>query len=218
MGKETALKARLFQSVIHYVRTNNKDDIDSAYSFFFDEHTPDEFMTKTALEISFINFEDWLIADYRLNDQKETVIDLYVKCTRDLSSEERAVLKKIRNSILSLYEVVSVSEGKGITVKDLLLEGEYNLDDNLLTHGLKTNDIFASRLLELDDKTVMSSCVYPFSASDKDRVHGHIHKEFKRYKKNIDPDGTMKDYLKNYGDVFNLIWMHIIIGQSQGRS
>lgn len=217
MGREAALRARLFQSVIHNVRTNNKDDIDRAYSFFFDEHTPDEFMTKTALEIGFINFEDWLIADYRLNDQKETFIDLYLKCTREVPPEERAVLKKIRNSVLSLYEVVSVSEGKEITVKDLLLEGECNLDDDLLKQGLKTNDLFASRLLELDDKMVMSGCVYPFSASHKDKVLGHIHKEFKRYKKNVDPDGTMKDYLKNYSDIFNFIWMHIIIGQSQGR-
>ena len=218
MGKEADIEKRLFQSIIEYVRADNADVIDKAYEYFWDEQHPDEIMSGTALELGFHNFEDWLLFDYRANEAKETFIDIYLKHHNELTSEERAVLDKIKGSPLSLYEVVSVSKDKRVLIKDLLMGQEFSLRDKNLTNGLKKGDIFATRLLPLDGNTVMSGCVYPFSSEQKKSLLNSVDKQFKRYLKNVDPEGQMKDYLKEYGDVFNLLWLHLIVGSAPEKA
>lgn len=211
MGKEEDIKAKLFQSVITYVREKHPEAIDSAYTYFWDEQQPDEFMGGIALELGFINFEDWLVCDYRANEDKESFLTIYSRQDPDLGPDELSVVERMNGSILSLYEVASVARDKRVLLKDLLLGGEVSLRDKCLTKGLKKGDIFATRLLELDGNAVMSGCVYPFSAEQKQSVLRKIDKQFGRYVRNVKKDGTMKDYLKDYGDVFNIIWMNFIL-------
>ncbi|GEM_PF-623192 len=211
MGKEEDLESQLFQSIIHWIRANHAEAIDKAYTFFWDEHSPDEFLSGTALELGFINFEDWLIFDYKVNEEKETFLDLYVRDNKDLKDEELDIIRKIKGSVLSLYEVLSVSKDKRVLIKDLLLEGEFSLRNKNLTRGLKKGDIFATRLLNLDSNTVMSGCVYPYTSDKKEDVLTSVNKQFKRYIKNVDASGKMRDYLRDYGDVFNLIWINFVL-------
>jgi hypothetical protein len=211
MGKEEDIRTRLFQSIIHYVRMNHAEAIDKAYAYFWEEQQPDEIMSGTALELGFHNFEDWLLFDYRAKEEKESFIDIYMKSNGDLTEEERAVLDKIKGSVLSLYEVVSVSKDKRVLIKDLLMGGEFSLRDKNLTRGLKKGDLFATRLLTLDGNVVMSGSVYPYSADRKKSVLASVDKQFKRYVRNVNPEGDMRDYLKSYGDVFNLIWLNFIL-------
>lgn len=211
MGKEEDLKARLFQSIIEYVRSNHAEAIDKAYAYFWDEHSPDEFLSGTAIELGFINFEDWLLFDYKVNEEKETFLDLYVKCNKELKDEEIGIIGKVKGSVLSLYEVVAVSKDKRVLIKDLLLEGEFSLRNKNLTRGLKKGDIFATRLLNLDGNAVMSGCVYPYTPDKKEDALTSVNKQFKRYVKNVDASGKMRDYLRDYGDVFNLIWINFIL-------
>ncbi len=218
MGKEEDIKSRLFQSIIEYVRDNHAEEIDKAYEYFWDEEHPDEIMSGTALELGFHNFEDWLIFDYRANENKETFIDIYMNGKRELTEEERAVLEKIKGSLLSLYEVVSVSKDKRVLIKDLLVGGEFSLRDKNLTRGLKKGDIFATRLLQLDGNSVMSGCVYPYPADQKKSVLTKIDKQFKRFIKNVNSEGTMRDYLRDYSDVFNLIWLSFFAGSTVERA
>ncbi len=218
MGKEEDIKLRLFQSIINYVRMNHAADIDKAYEYFWEEQQPDEIMSGTALELGFHNFEDWLLFDYKVNEEKESFIDIYMKGQKELKAEEQAVLEKIKGSLLSLYEVMSVSKDKRILIKDLLMGGEFSLRDKSLTRGLMKGDIFATRLLNLDGNTVMSGCVYPYSADRKKSVLNNVDKQFKRYIRNVNPEGTMKDYLRDYGDIFNLIWLHFILDAAQEQA
>lgn len=211
MGKEEAIKTRLLQSIINYVRENYKAEIDKAYEYFWDDNQPDEFLSGTALELGFINFEDWLVFDYKVKGNKETFIDLYVKNGNSLSGEERNIIGKIQNSFLSLYEVKAVSKDRRVLLNDLLVGHEVSLRNKTLTRGLNKGDIFASRFLPLDQKDVMSGCVYPYSQAQKKRVLGYINTQYARYKRNVNPAGTLRDYLKDYGDVFNIIWMNFIL-------
>jgi hypothetical protein len=84
-----------------------------------------------------------------------------------------------------------------------------------LTRGLNKGDIFATRLLTLDSKTCMSGCVYPYTIDQKKTVLTYMDKQFKRYIRNVKPDGTMRDFLKDYGDVLNLIWMNFIMNPNK---
>ncbi len=217
MGKEEDLKTQLFQLIIEWIRTNHAGTIDKAYEYFWDEESPDEFLKNTSLALGFINFEDWLIFDYKTNEQKETFLDLYVKDNKGLKDKELDIIGKVKGSVLSLYEVLSVSKDKRVLIKDLLMGGEFSLRDKALTRGLKKGDIFAARLLPLDGNSVMSGCVYPFTEDRKKDLLDSIGKQFKRYLKNVNASGKMRDYLKDYGDIFNLLWMRFIKDESDKK-
>lgn len=218
MGKEEQLKTDLVCSVIQFVRENHAATIDKAYEYFWDNNTPDEFMSGTALSLAFLNFEDWLIFDYRVKpDEEETFIDIYLK-DRAVKEYEAALLHRLKDSVISLYEVSSVARDKRIVLKDLLLESEHTLRDKALTRGLNKGDIFATRLITLDGKTCMSGCVYPYTAADRKTVLTYVEKQFKRYTRNVNPKGSMRDFLKDYGDVLNIIWMNLIMNPTMKQA
>ncbi len=210
MGKEEDIKTRALQKIIVDLRMNHAEEIDKAYAYFWDENSPDEFLAGTALELGFINFEDWLVFDWKATGEEKTFLDLYLSNQSDLPDEERRVLSRIRDSVLSLYEVTSVSRDKRVLVKDILLSDEHSLRNRMLTRGLKKGDIFATRILDLDDGPAMSGCVYPYRREDRKKVLSYIDKQFGRYKRNVRADGTMRDFLKDYGDVFNIVWLTFI--------
>src|SRR3990172_4010467 len=176
MGKEESLKTDLVCSVIQFVMENHAETIDKAYEYFWDDNKPDEFMSGTALSLGFLNFEDWLIYDYRVNADKETFIDIYLK-NNTLKDNETALLNNLKDSVISLYEVSSVAKDKQIVLKDLLMGSEHTLRDKALTRGLNKGDIFATRLLTLDSKTCMSGCVYPYTIDQKKTVLTYMDKQ-----------------------------------------
>ncbi len=213
MGKEENLKTGLVCSIIQFAREKHPETIDKAYKYFWDDQSPDEFMSGTALSLGFLNFEDWLVFDHKV-DGKETFIDIYIK-NNTLKADEAAFLNSLKNSVISLYEVSSVAKDKRIVLKDLLMDTEHTLQDKALTRGLNKGDIFATRLLTLDGKTCMSGCVYPYAAAQKNIVLTYVDKQFKRYIKNVQPEGIMMDFLKDYGDVLNVIWMNLIMNSTK---
>ncbi|MBI5846845.1 MAG: hypothetical protein HZB31_02690 [Nitrospirae bacterium] len=211
MGKEAKQLKELFNDIVEYVRINHTEAIDKAYSYFWDGETPDEFLAGSALMLGFHNFEDWMVFDHKINEEGDTYIDLFLRDTKDLDDQAIDLLRKAKDSVISLYEVASVVTDKKVILKDILFDREAELKEKSLTQSLKKGDLFATRLFKLDNIDVMSASVYPYTPGQKEKVLAYVNKQFRRYIKNVNPDGTMQDYLKNYGDVFNLIWMNFII-------
>jgi len=211
MGKEAKQLKELFSDIIEYVRINHTEAIDKAYTYFWDGETPDEFLAGNALMLGFHNFEDWMVFDHKINEEGDTYIDLFIRDTKDLDDHAVALLRRTKDSVMSLYEVASVAKDKRVLLNDIILDREAELREKALTQSLKKGDLFATRLFKLDNIDVMSACVYPFNPGQKKKVLAYVDKQFKRYVRNVKQDGTMQDYLKNYGDVFNLIWMNFII-------
>ena len=103
MGKEEEIKTRVFQGALNYVREIHPTGIDTAYNYFWDDQQPDEFMGGVALELGFINFEDWLIFDYKANENKESFLSIYAKCNPCPGDGDAEIVDKIKDSVLSLY-------------------------------------------------------------------------------------------------------------------
>ncbi len=158
-----------------------------------------------------------MVFNYTVNEEGETFTDLFMK-SRTLSENAASLLCRAKDSVLSLYEVSSVAKDKRVLLKDVLLDREVDLRDKAMTQGLKKGDLFATRILNLDGKDVMGGCVYPYLSAQKQQILVYIARQFKRYTKNVKHDGTMKEYLKDYGDVFNLIWMNFIIEPPEEKS
>src|SRR5512134_3603548 len=135
MGKEANQLKELFQDIIHFIRVNHTDTIDKAYSYFWDEENPDEFLGGTALSLGFHNFEDWLVFDYKVNEEGETFTDLFIK-SQHLGDDAISLLRRAQESVLSLYEVSSVAKDKRVLLKDILLDREVDLREKAMAQGL----------------------------------------------------------------------------------
>lgn len=192
----------IIQDVIAYVRARHAKEIEAAYEHFWEEDSPEEFLQGTALDVGFMNFEDWLIFDYA-GPGGETFVERYLK-DNEVPEEVAKVLGRMGGSLLSLYEVKSPLPE--IVLTDLLLGEEITLSANL--PGLKLGDVFATRVFKLEGgENVMAKCVYPFGHTHKDAALEGVQVQFKRYQKNEQPGGTMREFLGKYSESINTVWM-----------
>jgi hypothetical protein len=192
----------VFQSVVNFARDRYEDEIEKGYEFFWEEDYPEDFLLGTALDIAFINFEDWLLCDYS-PEGGERLVDRYRR-ENETTGDEEAVLGAMKESVISLYEVVPADGGTAL--RDLLLGGEIPSGDGA-TRDLAPGDVFAARFLDIDGQKVMSPCVYPYSQGVRGNVLEYVDKQFGRYLKNKNPQGTMRQFLKEESYLFNAIWI-----------
>jgi hypothetical protein len=190
-----------YNSVVQYARQTHADEIDKAYEYFWEEEYPEDFLSGRALELGFVNFEDWLVCDYRPADGKG-LIDRYVEEQRP-GPEAVRVLEAMRDSVISLYEVVA---GNGAaTLRDIALGEDVPIKDERLS-GLLPGKVFAARIIDLGGEHVLGRCVYPF-ADRKEAVLKALDSQFQRYLKNKDPEGDMARFIAEESYMFNTIWV-----------
>jgi hypothetical protein len=194
------LREELYGEVMDFMRVTFPGMIDRAYEFFWEEEDPEEFLSELALELGFINFEDWFVCDYR--EPEGGVIDLYLAKS---GAQDPARFEPLKNSEISAFVVRKVSEDN-MEIEDLLLAKSYTVSP-VPFEGIKEGDFFASRVLEIEDETVLGACVYPFGEGMRNAVLSAINSQFIRYKKNKNPQGTMREFLKEEAYSFNMIWM-----------
>jgi hypothetical protein len=197
------IRGRLFNQVITYVREHHREDIDLGYTSFWEEEFPEDFLSGTALELAFINFEDWLLCDYRDKDGR-ALIDTYLE-HEDVTEQDRGTLVAMRDSVVSLYEVSST--GDGIVLRDLVLDGEVFTRDSALSN-LKPGDVFAARLIPHGDTHVLGRGVYPFHAGARDTLLQYVERQYDRYHRHKNPEGGMRRFLKDEAYLFNIIWVN----------
>lgn len=207
MENEDELMTGLFGAVVGFARENYPNEIDEAYEYFWEEEYPEDYLTGPALDVGFVNFEDWLVCDYRTKEGKG-IIDLYMEANPGLGAKETASLGKMKDSVISLYEVKSTSP---LALEDLLLGGSVTPEGRISGEGLSEGDIFGARFFKVGEQDVMSGSVYPFGKM-KERALEHIDKQYNRYLKNDNSKGSMREFLKAYSDIFNVIWFSNLSG------
>jgi len=197
------LREELYGAVMDFMRATFPGMIDRAYEFFWEEEEPEQFLSGLALELAFVNFEDWFVCDYR--EPEGSVIDIYLEKSGD---EDPAKFEPLKNSIISAFLVRKVGENE-MEIEDLLLGGSHKLSP-VPFEGIKEGDFFASRVLAIEGKPVLGACIYPFGEGMRDAVLTAINSQHIRYKKNKNPEGTVRDFLKDESYSFNMIWMSSI--------
>ncbi len=193
-----------YSKVIDYIRKNHTKEIDEAYDFFWEEEDPADIMGGRAFELGFINFEDWLICDYLPSDGSPGFIDIYIESEHP-SDEVRAVLTSLKESCLSLYEVKKAGSPTGLS--DIAMGADdFEVEDEQLSH-LEAGYSFAARFIDVEGTRRIGRSVYPFGVKMKDEMMRLINAQLARYQKNKNPEGTMKDFLRDESYAFNMTWM-----------
>lgn len=206
VGREESVRKRLVDNLMEFYNENYRDTIGEAHLMFWDDFDPREHLEGHARDIAYQNFFEWICYDFILDpEENKTLIDLYMEQNKKIAQDQHAVLTKMKNSCISLYEVQEVFPDKGLLLKDLLMGGEYDVKEKMATRGLKRWDIFATRLLLIDGQYIMSGSVYPYHIGFKQRILADIMQEYHDYLQEF-PDGTMDMFLKESGDIFNFYW------------
>lgn len=209
-GKEETIRKRLVDNLLEFYNKQHRDTIEEAHQIFWDDFAPRDHLDGHALDIAYQNFFEWITFDFIIDpDANKTLIDLYMEHNKRLTQDEHTVLTKMKNSVISLYEVQEVFPEKGLLLKDLLMGGEYDVKEKSATRGLKRWDIFATRLLMIDGQYIMSGSAFPYHIQFKPRILDDIMQEYEDYRAEF-PDGTMDMFLKESGDLFNFHWYHPI--------
>ncbi len=200
-------RAGLYGEVISHMRAKHPDIIDAAYDFFWEEEYPEEFLSGLPLELGFVNFEDWFICDYT-DPNAGFMTDLYLEDTGQKENAGKvAAMKALKDSFISLYEVkkIAPSSGGQAELEDVLLGG--TLPVSVPASGMKAGDLLATRVIDLEGRCVMGACLYPFGGAVKKVVLESVSIPFERYRKNKKPGGGLRDFLKDEGYIFNVIWL-----------
>ena len=97
--------------------------------------------------------EDFLTARFG-EDDEQNVIDDYLKRRgwREAVSARR-YLEALRDSVVSLYEIVDIDPGRNVTVRDLILGGEaVTVNEKLGSQSLARWDRFAARIVTVNGR------------------------------------------------------------------
>ncbi len=209
-GKEDSVRERLVRDLLNFFDNNYEDSMDTAYPEFWEDFNIEEHLDEATLPIADINFWEWIVHDFILDEEEgSSLIDLFAKNNKKLSSDENNVLTMMNHSVISLYEVQEVFPGKGLILQDLLLGGEYDVNEKAATGSLRKDDVFATRLLYMDGQYIMSGSVYPYHLSQKDEIIWDIRSEFEDYRLDY-PDADLGGFLKENSWLFNYYWYNSI--------
>lgn len=210
VGREETIYRELIKKLLNIFNEKFSNRIDEIMEIFWGEEHP-EFMEfePEVLKYAEINFKEWLIFDWVVEEEVGTLMDLYLK-TSIMPAEEKVVLEKIKEAHLSLYEVEECFPERGMILRDLLSREKYEVAEMKATRSLVKWDILATRLLHLDDKWVMSGSGYLYPLELKEQILKEIKENF-RYIKRKTPSITIRDFCKRFGQVFHWIWYRCIL-------
>jgi hypothetical protein len=193
----------LYNDIISYARENFADELDEAYDYFWEEEDPTDYYMGTVLDLSFVNFEDWMVCDYRPREGKG-FIDRYIEANSP-DDEKKALLESMRDSIVSIYEVTSL-DGDTLTLRDLAREKDIRVPSGALGN-LNVGEVFAARIIDHKGESSLGRGVWPFGTQRKDQAMEFLNAHVERVRKNRSEEEDMDSLLKQDSYIFNNIWL-----------
>jgi len=210
-GMEDSIRSQLVGDILAFAKKRYGILINGAYEYFWDDFDPKTHLGAETLALAEINFFDWLVHDWRPEeDEKKTLTALYMEKTKILKPDDKDILARMSDSVISLYEVQDIFPEEGLLLKDLLLGDEYNVSEQLATRSLSKWDIFATRLLRIDGNYIMTGSIYLYPQHCKEAIIKRLKRCFKACRKDY-PQDNMRYFLKQNSDLFNHYWCENIL-------
>ena len=128
-------------------------------------------------------FEDFICR--RLPPDDKNIIDDYLKRRGWRESVPgRRYLQQLRDSVLSLYEVVAVAPGHHCDLRDLVCDGEtFRIHEHMGTQNLVKWDRLAARVLNMNGQHIFSGGILPFPREASQSLFRVLTESRKQFKK-----------------------------------
>lgn len=191
-----------YNAVIAYIRIKHTAEIDEAYDFFWEEEDPEEFLQGNAMTLGFLNFEDWMVCDYKPKD-KPCFIDRYIE-ENSPSEEQLKTLEALKSSFISIFEVKG-PDGDGFLLHDLASKKDVIVSDPRFGE-LPTGYLLGARIIETPKEFLIGRCIYPFGTELRQDIIDSIEHQCARFRRHIDENATHADYLRSETYACNMLW------------
>jgi hypothetical protein len=143
-----------------------------------------------------MNFQEWLLNDYRMTDHRRVMECFAMEEGPRLSPVQRALVDAwLRTRHLRLFEVQDVERGRGVRVQDLLTEEIFEIEDRTLSMTAPKWIIFLARMYQASDRMCLTGQPLAVSPMEKGRVVTFVRDKWEAYKA-IHIDATYTDFYR----------------------
>jgi hypothetical protein len=195
-----------YHEAMEFIRKNFGKDIDKPYEYFWEEEFPEEFLNGIALDLGFMNFEDWLLCDYRPIPKKLDGKDFVAEIIANIDTKDslKEQLKQMRASHISLYEVITSADES--VIKDIATGEEIKVESQVIK-DLPAGEMVGTRVIDINGTPTLGKCLYPFGSNKKDKVLALLDTMYTRFKKTVKEDATLEEFLIAESYTINTIWV-----------
>jgi hypothetical protein len=164
-------------------------------------------------------FEDSLARTYE-PDERNVIADYLKRRGWRESPAGRQYLEGLRRSVASLYEVVEVSPGHHVDLRDLVRGGDtFRVHERLGTQTLVRWDKLAARVIRASGKNIFSGALLPFPKEAADALLDVLQRSRKRFIKELGkaageipadslPQDALAEFvLRHSAHAFTAVWL-----------
>lgn len=173
MNKETRkhIEESVMNKLIYYISQNiNEEHIEKAKAEF------DNVLIENKYSVEESEFTSWLIWEYMINN--ESVIDIFMNNTDDLSDDEKCILIALKKSYMSIYE--QDKTGSDMRYEDIFTGEVFDISE--IPYELE-NKLIMGRLYELDGCIYMFEDCFVIEAKYKNGIEKSFYNNFEEYKR-----------------------------------
>ncbi|PIV24155.1 MAG: hypothetical protein COZ69_12180 [Deltaproteobacteria bacterium CG_4_8_14_3_um_filter_45_9] len=178
-SKEIELRDKLisFSSKERY-----RKDFERAHHLFYRKPFVEPLILEEKEETDFAFFLEWFIHDFSLKNGLTIVEEFYKEKKEKFSDEERSLVEYEMASILSFYEVISVTQEIGLRLKDLFTGEELDI---LEVKGSLTAvkwDVILARVIRMGSVNKLAGVVELIPRRNKGQILSSIRKLWEKFK------------------------------------
>ncbi|QZY56523.1 hypothetical protein [Crassaminicella profunda] len=140
-----------------------------------------------------IDFNSWLIYDYRMKDGAAFIEKYYESTKGELSQEERVFIEKRMQSYLSIYEVKELKENKGL-LKDIFAKTEILVNLGKF-HEKQCKDLIFGRIIKIENEAMFIGNIMYIPALFQNSIERNVIFKYEEYK-GKNQYATWKEFLK----------------------
>ena len=134
------------EKILEYILDNKfRHEIEEAKNSFYDQQKQGSINTPLNLD-----FNSWLIYDYKMEDGKTFFESYYINNHKYLSEQQERIMEKVIRSFASLYELKELKKNKGL-FKDVFRKTESWISGNHLNQ-IAVKDLVFSRIIKVNDE------------------------------------------------------------------
>ena len=204
--KEIELRDKLisFSGKVRY-----KKDFERAYHLFYRKPISEPLIMEEKEEADFAFFLEWFIHDFSLKNGLTVVEEFYNEKKEKFSDEERSLAEYEMASILSLYEVISVTPEIGLRLRDLFTDEEMDILDVKGSLTAVKWDVIFARVIRMDSVNKLAGLVKLVPRRNKDLILSSIRNLWEKFK-----EETGKGEWSSFAKSNAFLIHHIIEDQS----
>jgi len=190
----------LFAKLVSFALEDEFEDaLGESLAVFYNLEEGEEYEFKPTEEFLFLS---WFLFDDTDSSEKSLVDEFLQRFSDQLSLQEMQICKALKETHLSLMEVLDVNPGKSIFLKDIFLGEEFETPEAVGSEGVIKGSILFSRVLRLAESRFLVGAGIFLSGGVKDSLTQYVTDQYALECEAGKPL-NFRDFLKNNGEIIN---------------